>query len=107
MRDVARAHVDALSREDIKGNSRLTLASKAEVTFQDFYDVYWSLPAAERPQLPFEVPKASDAAKQSDSERARVHKFDNAEGVLGWPFAPLRVAVRDTLADIAERVYKA
>ncbi|EJD46164.1 NAD(P)-binding protein, partial [Auricularia subglabra TFB-10046 SS5] len=107
VRDVARAHVDALVREAIPGNSRLILASKKEVTFQDFYDAYWALPVAERPQLPFEVPKASEAAGQALSEHTRLHKFDNAEGILGWSFAPLGVVVRETLSDIAERVYNA
>ena len=40
VRDVARAHVDAHTRDELGGNSRLILSSKSDVTFQDYCALY-------------------------------------------------------------------
>lgn len=104
VRDVARAHVAAHVREDLGHNTRLILASKSEITFQQCYNAYWSLPNAERPKVPFEVPKER-SENTATPGKDRVYMFDNAEGILGWEFASLAETVRDTLADLAPRIY--
>ncbi|EJD46901.1 NAD(P)-binding protein [Auricularia subglabra TFB-10046 SS5] len=99
--DVARAHVDALVREEL-GGARLILALNADVTFQDYYDAYWSLPEGERPKLPFEVTKGEPQVWKA----AVRDRWVNSEEVLGWSYRSLSIMVRDNLEDIATQLYK-
>ncbi|EJD46030.1 NAD(P)-binding protein [Auricularia subglabra TFB-10046 SS5] len=101
VRDVARAHVAAHSREDLGNSSRLIVSSRTAATFQQFYDAYWSLPNAERPRLPFDVPQGEPV----DAEAGKSYEFETAEEALGWKFASLTEMVRDTLGDLAPRIY--
>ncbi|EJD46031.1 NAD(P)-binding protein [Auricularia subglabra TFB-10046 SS5] len=105
VRDVARAHVVAHTREDLGHNSRLIVSSSTTATFQQFYDAYWSLPDAERPRLPFNVPRGEPGHTTVDAGIDNSYGFENAEEVLGWKFAPLTEVVRDTLGDLAPRIY--
>ncbi|EJD46140.1 NAD(P)-binding protein [Auricularia subglabra TFB-10046 SS5] len=101
--DVARAHVDAHTNEKLGNNSRLILASGHEIAFQEYYDAYWSLPESERPKLPIEVTKGDPGALKGIVPI----RWETAEEALGWSFRPLPVIVRDTLNDIAQKIYKA
>ena len=66
-------------------------------------DAYWSLPESERPKLPIEVTKGDPNALK----RYTPLRWENSEEALGWSFKPLPVIVRDTLNDIAHKIYKA
>lgn len=98
--DVARAHVDALVREEL-GGSRLILSLGVDVTFQDYYDAYWSLPEAERPKLPFQVPKGEPQVWKG----AARDRWVNSEEELGWSYRSLGVIVRDNLSDVSQKLY--
>ncbi|EJD46163.1 NAD(P)-binding protein [Auricularia subglabra TFB-10046 SS5] len=102
--DVARAHVAAHVREDLGQYSRLILSSRYKSNFQQFYAAYWSLPDAERPQIPFAVPKGTRGLPGA-AEIGESNTYENAEEVLGWKFASLAETIRDTLADITPRIY--
>lgn len=121
--DVARAHVDAHTREEL-GGARLIISTESYVTVQQYcasfhhrcrvttepiiptVNAYWSLPDAERPKLPFEVPRG-EPDRPVDEVRDGILKYETAEEVLGWRFQPLDVVVRDGLADVVEKLYKA
>ncbi|EJD46142.1 NAD(P)-binding protein [Auricularia subglabra TFB-10046 SS5] len=103
--DVARAHVDAHTRAEL-GGARLILSTASYVTVQQYYDAYWSLPEPERPKLPFEVPKG-EPGRPVDEVQDGILKYETAEDVLGWSFKPIDVVVRDSLADVVEKLYKA
>lgn len=103
--DVARAHVAAHTREKLGTNSRLILSSKTKSYFRQFHDTYWSLPDAERPRLPFAVPKRQPAEISQDAGTGNANTYQNAEEILDWEFASLAETVRDSLADLAPRIF--
>ncbi|EJD46141.1 NAD(P)-binding protein [Auricularia subglabra TFB-10046 SS5] len=103
--DVARAHVDALTREEL-GGKRLIISTGSYITVQQYHDAYWSLPESERPKLPFEVAKG-ELPRGVHEVRDGELKYETAENALGWSFKPIEVVVRDSLADVVEKLYKA
>ncbi|KZW02237.1 NAD(P)-binding protein [Exidia glandulosa HHB12029] len=100
VRDVARAHVDVLEREDL-GSQRLVVSRAENPAYQDVYDAYLALPDAKRPKLPFPVPRGVPGI--ADDVRCKFSTHETAEAVLGWKFRALGESIAWTLEGIADK----
>ncbi|KZV89650.1 NAD(P)-binding protein [Exidia glandulosa HHB12029] len=98
-RDIARAYIDAFSRDDLAGK-RIVLASEKHPAIQDLYDAYWAIPEAKRPRWPFEVPRGKPGI--AEEAKTKFPTFVTSEPELGWRFRTLCECLEDTLQSFVD-----
>ncbi|EJD37534.1 NAD(P)-binding protein [Auricularia subglabra TFB-10046 SS5] len=98
-RDIAHAFVDAFTRTEL-GGKRLIQSSPTHPTVQELYDAWDAIPQAERPKLPFDVPRGKPGVDLES--RKGFPTFVTSEGEFGWKFRTLSETLKDTFASFAE-----
>jgi len=100
VRDVAEAHVKALTLPEAGGNRFIT--SAGPLTGQDIVDIIHGFPGDKIPNVPVGTPgKGAEIAA-----RANVHSGAKATKVLGIEYKTLKVSVEDMYKSLQEKFDK-